>query len=62
MILERIQCIQFLHTFNLILYFCVDRLILRRAGGGALNTCTYGEVSSIFFCQNIAKSDIFGSK
>ena len=31
-------------------------------GGGALSTCTYGEVSPIFLGQNIAKSDIFGSK
>ena len=31
-------------------------------GGGALSTCTYGEVSPICLGQNIAKSDIFGSK
>ena len=30
-------------------------------GGGALSTCTYGEVSPIFLGQNVAKSDIFGS-
>ena len=29
---------------------------------GALSTSTYGEVSSIFLGQNIAKSDIFGFK
>ena len=29
---------------------------------GALGTYTYGEVSSIFLGQNVAKSDIFGSK
>ena len=32
------------------------------AQGGALSTCTYGEVSPIFLGQNISKSDIFGSK
>ena len=31
-------------------------------GGGALGTCTYGEVSPIFLGQNVAKSDILGSK
>ena len=31
-------------------------------GGGALSTCTYGEVSPIFLGQNISRSDIFGSK
>ena len=30
--------------------------------GGALSTCTYGEVSPIFLGQNVAKNDIFGSK
>ena len=29
---------------------------------GAFSTCTYREVSPIFLGQNIAKSDIFGSK
>ena len=31
-------------------------------GGEALSTSTYGEVTPIFLGQNIAKSDIFGSK
>ena len=31
-------------------------------GGGALSTSTYREVSPIFLGQNVAKSDIFGSK
>ena len=37
-------------------------LIVSYFPGGALSTCTYGEVSPIFLGQNIAKSDIFGSR
>ena len=37
-----------------------DQLV--EISGGALSTCTYGEISLIFLSQNIAKSDIFGTK
>ena len=36
--------------------------ILTIIPGGAFSTCTHGEVSPIFLAQNIAESDIFGSK
>ena len=37
-----------------------DRCMQQTLGGGALSTCTYGEVSPIFLDQNVTKSDIFG--
>ena len=38
------------------------KLEIPRGGGEALSTSAYSEVNPIFFGENIAKNDIFGSK